>query len=250
MVFKFSPSALLVIACIYCSSQAHGQNSETCAEAEISRCYLNFTRTLLDGAFKLDPRTTGMFSKDKGDKVCGAVNPVSPCEQPFMNCTTEANQRELRENAFGAILDIFCTTDKRNAFENASRCIANQPGFHNCTNATAGAPPGESSLDSELAVITGRLSCIGRLSLMCPDPGTAVLLSVMRNICDLLGFHDPKALTPDHEPVTSASGMNTRGTNYDPVVSSACPAALSVSIRTYWVVVYAVVVVATAILRN
>lgn len=250
MATKFSSSAILCIACIYFSSQAYGQTAGACAEAEITRCYLNFTHTRLHEAFMFDPRTTATFSMDKVDEVCGAMEPESPCKHSFMNCPTDDNQLASREEAYRAQRDIFCTTAKREAYENASRCIGNQPGFHNCTNALPDESPDETSWASfECARAEMMLPCIRRFSSMCLEPGIKALRTAIESTQALVGCDVSGDDTPDHEPVTSSAGMTTRGRSNDPVVSSAGPTAFSDSARTFWVAVYAVVVAASAILR-
>lgn len=251
MASKLSSSTLLGITCIYFFNQAYGQSAASCGEQQITRCYSNFTRTLLRGALMFDPRTTAGFHQDRVDEVCSAMKPVSPCKHPFMNCPMGANQLASKEQAYRDQRDLFCKTEKSNAYENASRCIGNQPGFQNCTNELSDAPPEERSLASfECAVAKLLLKCVERFSSMCSRPGTDALLSFIASTQALVGCNVSSDGTPDHKSVSSAFDMNTRGINHNLVVSSTGPIALSHSARSAWVVVYAVVVAASAVLRH
>lgn len=252
MAFKGLPSSIFGIVCIYLFSQAYGQNDEKCAEVHITRCYLNFTRSRLHDAFMFDPRTTAMFSKEKADEVCDAMMPVSPCKHPFMNCPMEASQLASREEAYRAQRDLFCTAAKRDEYAKAYLCIVSNEGFQNCTNSLPGSPPDDSSSASfECAAAELMLSCMEQFRSTCSQlRGTNNLLSVIVNTQALVGCDTSSADTPDHKLVAGSSGVTIRLMTDNPLVSSAGPTTLSDNARASWIVVYAVVVAASGILRN
>ncbi|XP_077544664.1 uncharacterized protein LOC144157776 [Haemaphysalis longicornis] len=108
------------------------QPQVTCNDAEVYRCYDEFTATGFFYWLGINVNN-GNFSQERLEKVCRSLGPVSVCKADmYSKCLGDVRKYSLNEKAYRSQRDIFCQKRNLTAYLRERVCLRHDKDYVKC----------------------------------------------------------------------------------------------------------------------